>query len=349
MSGGASASALTSGIAQVPSAPRRDVAISVVLPTYRRPDLLARCLDALCRQTLEATYEIVVADDDPLGPRSLEVCLAIDAVRKRYPYGPAIHYLPIARTQGPAGARNTGWRVAHGRVVAFTDDDTIPDRDWLAAGLASIATGLDAVGGRITMPLPDAPTDYERDAAGLGDAEFATANCLVTREALMAVGGFDERFTSAWREDSDLHFSLVERGFAVGRSDDAIVVHPIRPERRGVSIAQQRKALFDALLFKKHPALVRERMRVRAPWHYYASVASLAIAIAAACFTAWTIAGIAFATYLALALRFAWRRLDGTSHDAGHVVEMIATSLVLPPLSIYWRARGAWRFRVAFL
>ena len=47
-------------------------------------------------------------------------------------------------------------------------------------------------------------------------------------------------------------------------------------------------------------------------------------------------------------LRFAIRRLSGTSHDARHVAEMLWTSIAIPPLSIWWRLVGAFRYRVVF-
>ena len=47
--------------------------------------------------------------------------------------------------------------------------------------------------------------------------------------------------------------------------------------------------------------------------------------------------------------RPAWRRLEGASRRPSHVAEMVVTSALIPFLSIYWRLRGAWRFRVLFL
>ena len=46
--------------------------------------------------------------------------------------------------------------------------------------------------------------------------------------------------------------------------------------------------------------------------------------------------------------RFCLRRLSGTSAAPRHVAEMIATSVLIPPLSVYWRLYGAWKFRVWF-
>lgn len=329
------------------SASKPDVA--VVIATYRRPDLLRRCLDALLAQTLDATRcEIVVADDDAGGPTADAIRSLVATLAAR-PGAPALRYVPVAATQGPAAARNAGWRATAARVIAFTDDDTIPEPGWLDAGLAALAAGLDAVGGAIRMPLPARPTDYERDAAGLSRAEFATANCFVTRDALAAVGGFDERFTSAWREDSDLQFSLMRAGYRVGFAADAVVVHPVRPARFGVSLSQQRKVVFDALLFKKHRALYRARILPAPPWSYYATVAALVVAVAGTSAGAGTVALTAFAAWLLLTLRFAWRRLRGTSRRWTHVVEMLWTSIAIPPLAIAWRIVGAVRFRVAYL
>src|SRR5690606_40462360 len=60
-----------------------------------------------------------------------------------------------------------------------------------------------------------------------------------------------------------LYFRLIDGGARVVHAADAVVVHPVRPAPWGVSLAQQRKVLYDALLFKKHRELYRERIRGR--------------------------------------------------------------------------------------
>jgi GT2 family glycosyltransferase len=283
--------------------------VSVVVPTCGRPALLARCLQALESQSLPRDqYEVIVAED-----------------RLR---------------DGPATARNQGWRRARAPIVAFTDDDCIPDHDWLRRGLEALAGGAHAVCGRIVMPLTGAPTDYERDAQGLERAEFVTANCFVRKFMLERVGGFDERFRLAWREDSDLHFGLLAQGARIVREPRAIVVHPVRPANWGVSLRQQRKIMFDALLFKKHPRLYRERIRAAPRWDYCVIVASLLVA------PFWTPAWL---VWLLFTGRFFVQRLHGTSRAPAHLLEMILTSIAIPPVAVFWRLVGALRFKVAFL
>ena len=284
-------------------------AVSVVVPTCGRPDLLRRCVAALEAQSLASdAYEIIVVDD-------------------------------TLTRRGPAATRNIGWRRARAPIVAFTDDDTVPDRDWLARGLAAFVPGIDAVTGRIVMPLPETPTDYERNEQGLERAEFVTANLFVRRDLLMRLGGFDERFRLPWREDSDLHFRLLEAGSVIARAPDALVVHPVRPAPWGVSLRQQRKVMFDALLFRKHRALYRERIRRAPRWDYYAVV----VALAAGPF--WP---PAFFIWAVLTARFCVYRLRGTSKAPAHVAEMVITSMLIPPLSVFWRLVGALKYRIRF-
>lgn len=319
------------------------LAVSVVIPTFRRNDLLQRCLRALLRQQFEPhAYEVFVCDD-AASPACAQVVAEI-AARASV----AIHYIPVTATQGPAGARNRGWERARGDIIAFTDDDTIPDARWLAHGVAAFADDVVGAWGRIVVPLPPEPTDYERDTAGLEVAEAATANCFYRRAALVACGGFDERFPAAWREDADVFFTMLSLGRVV-RVPEAVVVHPVRPGRFGISLQQQRKAQFNALLYKKHPRLYRERIQARPPWHYYSMVALLAGALVALALHIDALAAGLAAAWLVLVLRFCAFRLRHTRRTPGHVFEMLWTSMWIPPLSVYWRLRGAIRYRVPFL
>src|SRR4051812_1207453 len=123
--------------------------VSVVVPTYRRPQLLAQCLGALARQCFRADeFEIIVADD-----------AADEATRRQIQSLPTVpirvHYVAVTGRHGPAAARNAGWQIALGEIIAFTDDDCIPDSGWLAAGLAPFADpAVVAVTGQTIVPLP---------------------------------------------------------------------------------------------------------------------------------------------------------------------------------------------------
>ena len=322
--------------------------LSVVIPTFRRPELLCRCLEAVFAQTLDPhAFEVIVVDDG----HSDDTQAVVDAFKARI--GPVVRCLRPRHGRGPAVARNAGWRAAYAKVIAFTVDDTLPAPDWLEQGERALAPELVAVCGRVAVPRAGGAagrsTDHEPMARGLETAEFVTANAFVRRSALLTVGGFDERFQRAWREDSDLQFRLLRDAGPIGRGESAVVVRPVRPERWGVCLRQQKNVFFDALLYKKHPKLYRERIRCAPPWDHYAIVA---LTLAAPALWAAGIEGsAAVCLLLALAgmLRLAAKRLRRTALTPEHVVETVVTSAVIPFLSVYWRLRGALHFRVLFL
>ncbi|TZF82607.1 glycosyltransferase [Pedobacter sp. BS3] len=316
-----------------------EVKISVVIPTYRRPGLLVNCMEALRRQTFHKNaYEVIVVSDGP-DETTAEILAEY----------PEVKLLPTAVKKGPAAARNRGWLEAKGRLIAFTDDDCIPDSNWLQT-LWQYYQDEDEIAytGPVVVPLSSPPTDYEQNIANLETAEFVTANCACTKKALLKVGGFDERFRMAWREDSDLHFKFLEHNIPI-HSTPATVVHPARKAQWGVSIREQKKGIFNALLYKKYPGLYKQRIRPRPLWNYYAMVLLFAGIIPALMFRQTWLA-LAFAGgWLALALIFSKKRLSATSHATNHVAEMMLTSLVIPFLSLYWQFYGACKYRVLIL
>src|SRR6188508_1417715 len=102
--------------------------LSIVVPTYKRRDLLLRCTDALRRQELAAPYEIIVADDGGEdGIRELVAGLARRDRRVRYVYG---HHA------GPAAAKNRGIGRGRANLIAFVDDDWIVAPDFVRRTVA---------------------------------------------------------------------------------------------------------------------------------------------------------------------------------------------------------------------
>jgi GT2 family glycosyltransferase len=317
--------------------------ISVVIPTYARPDLLRRCLNALVAQDYPSDrFEIIVIEDG--GPGVGKEVVDWRSRTSRV----SMRYFSVARA-GPAAARNRGWRAARGEIIAFTDDDTIPDRRWLAEGARSMESGAEVVSGRILVPLSNAPIDSERNVQKLERATLATCNAFCRRPLLESIGGFDARFTRAYREDSDLEFTLREAGAQVDHNPFALVVHPPRTESRFVSLRQQRNQFFDALLYRKHPEQFRESIRARPPIAYYSIVLGQIVMLLGILRGRTRLASLGLSIWLPLVLRFYYQRARGTHSGLSNRVDLFLTSVVIPPVAIYWRLRGALHFRVPFL
>lgn len=322
----------------------KGVKISVVIPTYKRPALLVRCLDAVLNQRMpNKNFEVIVVSDG--NDQATRTALA----SRLTPALPAVRYYALPAKAGPAAARNLGWMSARGHLIVFTDDDCIPSDNWLSAMWAAFLNrgvgGAVALSGRTIVPVGRHPTDYEKNISRLQTAEFITANCASTREALQHVGGFDERFRMAWREDSDLQFKFMMNGIPIYRVEGAVVTHPVRKARWGVSIFEEKKGMFNALLYKKYPRLYREKIAGPTPWHYYGIVFFLLMCFAGIIADRSVITFVGLSGWLVMTAWFTCQRLRAASRAWDHVLEMVFTSAVIPLLSLFWSFYGAWKFR----
>lgn len=320
--------------------------VSVVLPACGRMDLLDRTLDALMRQTLDPrSVEIIVVDDEP---NHNTLHLVAGWRTRTLERGPRLAYLANTGPRGPAAVRNRGWRTARSAVVAFTTDDAVPAPGWLEHGLGAFGDDADVVCGRIETQVPARPTDRQRSAHAHERAGFTSANCFIHESVLERLDGFDERFNVQRGSDADLHFRLLEQGLRIARAPLALVICPLRPAPWGASLLQTRHAALDALLYKKHPALYRERIKAHPCWDHYAIVGALLAALASRLLDAGWLLLAACLAWRALTVHLCARRLRGTVHSASHVAEMACTSILLPPLAVFWRLAGAVRYRVRF-
>ena len=314
-------------------------AIDVVIPTGGR-ESLDTLLGALAGFRSPSWDRVIVVDDRrrphaPLAERA--GAAAWQALGVEVVSGPA---------RGPAAARNAGWRASSAEWIAFLDDDVLPDSDWAARlrnDLGSLGGHVAGSQGRIRVPLPldRRPIDWERNVAGLENARWATADMAYRRRALAAVGGFDERFERAYREDADLALRVIEAGWRLERGSRE-VCHPVGPADSRVSLRLQAGNADDVLMRALHGADWRERAgappgRLR---RHLAATGAATIALAAAV-TGRRRTALAAATGWGAAIgELAWARIAPGPRTRSEVVRMLWTSALLPQAAVWHFARG---------
>ena len=316
---------------------------SLVIPTVGRPSLRV-LLQALAAGTEPVAAPLIVVDDRPDGP---------DLASELSDIG--LPGLRVVRSGGggPARARNIGWRHTSTPWVSFLDDDVVTDADWYAALLEDLAAaGSHVVGneGRVRVPQPEhrRPTDWERSTAGLATSTWITADMSYRRSALSAVGGFDERFPRAFREDADLGLRVSEsQGEIV--TGDRWITHPVRPADDWVSLRQQAGNADDFLLRAVHGADWRERTRApRGRRNRHLGVAAAGTAGLVGALTGRRrLAVAAAAVWTAGTVELAWARIAPGPRDAAEVRRMLLTSAAIPFAAAWHSARGAWLHRDA--
>lgn len=221
--------------------------LSVLIPTYRRPEMLRDNLVALLPQLAACDAEAIVIDNDPEGSAAEEV---------RGHGDPRLRYVHEAR-RGVVNARNRGVAEARGAHLAFIDDDEIPAADWLAAHARFAAEGVQAGFGKVVPlyrepPLPglqgfldDLYTrDLGRPTGSDVSSEWAhvgTGNSLFARAALPSDRPFDDRFNASGGEDVWLVRTLLAQGVRLIWNGDAVVHEQVLPERASLAYVSARK------------------------------------------------------------------------------------------------------------
>jgi glycogen(starch) synthase len=203
--------------------------VSVIIPTHNRVDWLPRVLSRI--EALDyPDYEIIVVDDGSEDDT--------DALLKEWtPQG--IRSIRHDQPRGPSAARNSGVAIAKGEIVAFIDDDAIPESDWLQQ-LVSAYTyeKIGAVGGAVYHLGTGHPQStgvkanrFGRDSAltaqGLAPREFMVlieCNMSVRKKVFEQVGGFDSAI-KIYGEGTDLCIRIARAGYDVLYTPRAVVWH----------------------------------------------------------------------------------------------------------------------------
>lgn len=204
--------------------------LTVVVPTRDRPEMLSRCLDALL-QSAPQPIAIVVVDSASVDPGAVTAAIERNVTVLR------------CDDPGASRARNAGWRHASTPLVAFVDDDIAVGAAWFAnivrpfeqadvVLVTGAVTGTSS-GDRTVATTEDVvPGPFGLEALGnVG----ASANLVVRRGALLAVGGFDEMLGPGApipaAEDVDLFDRLLRWGRG-WHAADAVAEHEQWRSRR---------------------------------------------------------------------------------------------------------------------
>lgn len=234
-----------------PAPPKTTQRFSVIVCTRNGGSRIANCLRAIEAMDGGPFETIIVDDGSDDGTRNI--------VARKFP---EVRLLSIPPS-GLSAARNIGAEAATGDILAFTDDDCEPDREWLVRlGKAFLDPEISAAGGPNLPPPARTPIEAViRSAPGapshvlLDDTHaehLPGCNIAVRRTALDAVGGFDPIFRTAG-DDVDFCWRLSDGGHRLGFVPGAFVWHWRRPSIRAFLRQQTGYGKAEKLLLAKHP------------------------------------------------------------------------------------------------
>jgi glycosyltransferase involved in cell wall biosynthesis len=231
------------------------VKVSVVIPTLNSEKVIKRVLDAIFQGTCKP-HEVIVVDG---GSHDQTVAFSRDFPVRTY-HNPKIH---------AAAARNIGIQQASGAVIAFTDSDCVPQKNWLALidSHFSADSELIGVGGRMLSLPPVNKVETFSSHVFLNDimnfplesrhikkralaGAFITANCAYRREVLLKVGGFRDVFGNN-AEDIDLFWRLIGLGLLF-YDPDIVVYHSFPDNWKSLSKKYFQHGIASSKLARYH-------------------------------------------------------------------------------------------------
>ena len=243
---------------------------SVVIPTYDRKPILAKCLLALENQQFGnsvADYEVIVVDDG-----STDGTIEWLAANRE----DLSHVRSICQShQGPAAARNLGVEDAKGDTIIFIDSDLVVTEHFLQAhadALLQAYEDTDAVftyGSVINTCNFDNPTSEPYKITDFSAAYFATGNVAIARHWLIEAGLFDNRFQLYGWEDLELGVRLKKLGLKLIKCPAAVGYHwhpPFNLEQiPGMIDREIQRGRMGVLFYQKHPSW-NVRLMIQMTW-----------------------------------------------------------------------------------
>ncbi|MCD6434041.1 MAG: glycosyltransferase family 2 protein [Candidatus Diapherotrites archaeon] len=219
--------------------------VSIVVATYNGGQTLIRVLRGMLRLDYPARYEVIVVND---GSKDNTAELVEDFLKSNKKAKKLIKFINFRKNKGVTKARNAGIKKARYEIVVNMDHDCIPYKNWLR---------------EMVKPFADPKVGVVSGYGGYGGTSTA-----FRRKLLLKVGGYDEDYFY-FREDTDLTFKIMELGYKFVKIKP-LYIHDHK-EIIPKGILQILKYVWkrlkyhenDVLLYKKHPKLAAEFLRVK--------------------------------------------------------------------------------------
>lgn len=222
--------------------------VTVVVPAYNASRTIAACIEG----TLSQVYpkiEVIIVDDGSTDDTA--------AIVQRYP----VKYV-YQDNSGPAAARNTGWKLAQGEIVCFTDSDCVPEPAWVsslvdmlckedvggAGGSYSIRNSHNLLATCVHEEIVQRHLRMPRQVDYLGGF-----NVCYKRTVLEAVGGFDEGYCTASSEDCDISYRVTKLEYKLLFDVKARVVHLYPTNLFHYLRRQAQHGYWTMKLYRAHP------------------------------------------------------------------------------------------------
>jgi len=220
--------------------------VSVIITTYNRSEKIKKCLDHLLKLDYP-NYEIVVVNDGSTDNTSI--------VLKNYEknHKDMIKIIQHKKNKGTGAGKKSGILNSNFDMVALIDDDCYVEKTWLR-NLITAFIKEEKKGKKI--------------AAVTSVGVYTGHSICYKKNIVIKAGLFDERFSRAFREDTDLAFRILDLGYEIIQIPEEGFIHdPPSPKtmKEKIHFAFKRIMIhqWDVLLYKKHPERTKKFLNIK--------------------------------------------------------------------------------------
>jgi glycosyltransferase involved in cell wall biosynthesis len=227
--------------------------VSIIIPALNSEKTIGLCLDSL--KSLDypsGNFEIIVVDNGSIDKTS-KIALQ---------YGTKIIYRPDIKI---GAVRNSGAKIAHGSILAFTDSDCIVPVQWINNAVDILRNPkIGAVGGGCLVPADSVWLEKAWVSEQIESLKYTSylpaSNFILTKAVFNEIGGFNEKIYAG--EDDNLSLRITERGYFLVSSKACYIVHLGYPKRliditkrqiwHGKNILENKASFFDKMFILSH-------------------------------------------------------------------------------------------------
>jgi GT2 family glycosyltransferase len=308
----------------------------VITPTHFRPEKLQQLIASLEQQTLpmELFEVILVPSPNDTGVASLpstKLNLRILSADNDPYNGTSASY-----------KRNAGAKSARAPWLAFIDDDCVADPQWLFNALKH-AQGhhCQAIEGLTKIPMPEKITYTYKGLQRLSKAGgYQTCNMFYKKDVFLECGGFDLNFPF-YLEDTDLAWTLLDRGHKIVFEETCIVEHPVPAPDVNRLLFNAYRARLIPYLYKKHSHIFLAqgwKALQRFQWFFLAAHSFLLIWFFASPSAFRLLTTVA--VVLSLSAAYTAKQLQGCSFKMEEAVKMWFYYMITPWITVFQLWRG---------